>query len=64
MSLAVATRCAVGGDVVPPEVLESGCYRFISNGVMPQIIRKTIKPAFTPDGYGLLRGFRPVTKQP
>jgi peptide/nickel transport system substrate-binding protein len=39
---------------------ESGCYRFISNGVMPQIVRKTIKPAFTPDGYALLRGFRPV----
>ncbi len=42
---------------------ESGCYRFICNGVMPQIIRNTIKPAFTPDGYGLLRGFRPVTQQ-
>ncbi|MHC4224463.1 MAG: ABC transporter substrate-binding protein [Planctomycetota bacterium] len=41
---------------------ESGCYRFISNGVMPQIIRKTVKPAFTPDGYAILRGFRP-TKQ-
>jgi len=39
---------------------ESGCYRFISNGVMPQIIRNTIKPAFTPDGYALLRGFRPA----
>ena len=39
---------------------ESGCYRFISNGVMPQIVRKTIKAAFTPDGYALLRGFRPV----
>ena len=23
---------------------ESGCYRFISNGVMPQIIRNTIRP--------------------
>jgi peptide/nickel transport system substrate-binding protein len=43
---------------------ESGCYRFISNGVMPQIIRKTIKPAFTPDGYALLRGFRPVGPKP
>lgn len=42
---------------------ESGCYRFICNGVMPQIIRNTIKPAFTPDGYGLLRGFRPVNQQ-
>jgi peptide/nickel transport system substrate-binding protein len=38
---------------------ESGCYRFISNGVMPQIIRKTIKPAFYPDGYPMLRSFRP-----
>ncbi|MCP4045607.1 MAG: twin-arginine translocation signal domain-containing protein [Gammaproteobacteria bacterium] len=37
----------------------SGCYRFITNGVMPQIIRKTIKPAFQPDGYAILRGFRP-----
>ena len=37
----------------------SGCYRFITNGVMPQIIRKTITPAFQPDGYALLRGFRP-----
>jgi peptide/nickel transport system substrate-binding protein len=41
----------------------SGCYRFISNSVMPQIIRNTINPAFTPDGYGLLRGFRPVKQQ-
>jgi peptide/nickel transport system substrate-binding protein len=41
----------------------SGCYRFITNGVMPQIIRKTIEPAFQPDGYAILRGFRPV-KQP
>jgi peptide/nickel transport system substrate-binding protein len=42
---------------------ESGCYRFISNGVMPQIVRKTIKPVFTPDGYALMRGFRPVGPQ-
>jgi peptide/nickel transport system substrate-binding protein len=42
---------------------ESGCYRFISNGVMPQIIRNSIKPVFTPDGYALLRGFRPTTQQ-
>ncbi len=42
---------------------ESGCYRFISNGVMPQIVRKTIKPAFTPDGYAILRGFRPAKPQ-
>jgi len=41
----------------------SGCYRFISNSVMPQIIRNTIKTAFTPDGYGLLRGFRPAGKR-
>jgi len=39
---------------------KSGCYRFISNGVMPQIIRNTVKPAFTPDGYAILRGFRPA----
>lgn len=39
---------------------ESGCYRFVSNGVMPQIIRKTILPAFSPDGYAILRGFRPA----
>ena len=39
---------------------ESGCYRFITNGVMPQIIRNTIKPAFRPDGYPILRGFQPV----
>ncbi len=38
---------------------ESGCYRFISNGVMPQIIRNTIKPAFSPDGYPILRSFQP-----
>jgi peptide/nickel transport system substrate-binding protein len=42
---------------------ESGCYRFISNGVMPQIIRKTVKPAFRPDGYAILRGFRPTDNQ-
>jgi len=39
---------------------KSGCYRFITNGVMPQIIRNTVKPAFTPDGYAILRGFRPA----
>ena len=37
----------------------SGCYRFISNGVMPQIVRNSIQPAFSPDGYAILRGFRP-----
>jgi len=42
---------------------ESGCYRFISNGVMPQIVRKTIRPRFSPDGYAMLRGFRPAKQQ-
>ena len=42
---------------------ESGCYRFISNGVMPQIIRTSVKPAFTPDGYAILRGFRPSRRR-
>jgi peptide/nickel transport system substrate-binding protein len=42
---------------------ESGCYRFISNGVMPQIIRKTVQPSFTPDGYPILCGFRPTEKR-
>jgi peptide/nickel transport system substrate-binding protein len=37
----------------------SGCYRFITNGVMPYLVRNSIKPAFRPDGYPLLRGFRP-----
>lgn len=37
---------------------ESGCYRFITNGVMPQIVRKSIEPAFQPDGYAILRAFR------
>jgi peptide/nickel transport system substrate-binding protein len=39
---------------------ESGCYRFITNGVMPQIIRRTVHPVFSPDGYSILRGFRPA----
>jgi peptide/nickel transport system substrate-binding protein len=38
----------------------SGCYRFVTNGVMPQAIRKTIIPGFRPDGYPMLRGFRPA----
>jgi peptide/nickel transport system substrate-binding protein len=38
----------------------SGCYRFISNDVMPQLFRNTIKPTFKPDGNTLLRGFRPA----
>jgi len=37
---------------------ESGCYRFITNGVMPQIYRNTIKPAFRADGYAMLREMR------
>ncbi len=36
---------------------ESGCYRFLTNGVMPQIFRNSIEPAFRPDGYALLRDF-------
>jgi peptide/nickel transport system substrate-binding protein len=41
---------------------ESGCYRFISNGVMPQIVRNSVKPVFSPDGYALLRAFRPTSQ--
>ena len=41
----------------------SGCYRFLSNDVMPQLVRNTIKPAFKPDGNTLLRGFRPAGNQ-
>jgi peptide/nickel transport system substrate-binding protein len=37
---------------------ESGCYRFITNGVMPQIYRNTIEPAFRADGYAMLRDIR------
>jgi peptide/nickel transport system substrate-binding protein len=37
---------------------ESGCYRFITNSVMPQIYRNTIKPAFRADGYAMLREMR------
>lgn len=40
---------------------DSGCYRFLTNGVMPQIFRNTIQPAFRPDGYAILRDFRPST---
>jgi len=39
---------------------ESGSYRFITNGVMPYLVRKSIKPSFRPDGYPILRGFRPA----
>lgn len=38
---------------------DSGCYRFLTNGVMPQIFRNSIRPAFRPDGYPTLRDFRP-----
>ncbi|MBT8047801.1 MAG: peptide ABC transporter substrate-binding protein [Xanthomonadales bacterium] len=38
----------------------SGCYRFITNGVMPQIYRNTIEPAFRADGYAMLRNIRPA----
>jgi peptide/nickel transport system substrate-binding protein len=37
----------------------SGCYRFLTNGVMPQIYRNSVRPAFRPDGYATLRDFRP-----
>jgi peptide/nickel transport system substrate-binding protein len=37
---------------------ESGCYRFVTNGVMPKIFRNSIQPAFSPDGYARLRYFR------
>jgi peptide/nickel transport system substrate-binding protein len=42
---------------------ESGCYRFITNGVMPQIIRKSVQPVFSPDGYAILRGFHPAKQR-
>jgi hypothetical protein len=41
---------------------ESGCYRFITNGVMPQIIRHSVTPAFRPDGYAILNKFRPAQR--
>ncbi len=40
---------------------KSGCYRFITNGIMPQIYRQSIKPAFRPDGFPLLRDFKPAS---
>jgi peptide/nickel transport system substrate-binding protein len=42
---------------------ESGCYRFLTNGVMPQIYRNSIRPAFRPDGYAILRAFRPDARR-
>jgi len=41
---------------------ESGCYRFITNGVMPEIIRNSIHAVFRPDGYALLRDCRPADR--
>jgi peptide/nickel transport system substrate-binding protein len=38
---------------------ESGCYRFITNGVMPKIIRSNTRAIFAPDGYPVLKHFRP-----
>jgi peptide/nickel transport system substrate-binding protein len=42
---------------------ESGAFRFVTNGVMPQIIRNSITPAFQPDGYAVLRGFSPAKQK-
>lgn len=39
---------------------ESGCYRFVTNGIMPNIFRNSIEPAFRADGYAILRDFRPA----
>lgn len=39
---------------------ESGCYRFVTNGVMPTIVRNGINPVFRPDGYPILRDCRPA----
>jgi len=41
---------------------ESGCYRFITNGVMPEIVRDSIDAVFRPDGYALLRDCRPARR--
>ena len=42
---------------------ESGCYRFVTNSVMPQIFRNTIEPAFRADGYAMLRDIRPADRR-
>ena len=42
---------------------ESGCYRFVTNSVMPQIYRNTIEPAFRADGYAMLRDIRPAGRR-
>ena len=39
---------------------QSGCYRFITNEVLPHLIRDSVVPAYTPDGYSQIRGFRPA----
>ncbi len=61
---AIATTVQVERDTFyrrMQDIMEdSGCYRFVTNGVMPQIIRNTIQPAFQPDGYALLRDFQPT----
>jgi peptide/nickel transport system substrate-binding protein len=38
----------------------SGCYRFITNSVMPHIYHNTVVPVFTADGYAMLRNYRPA----
>jgi len=40
---------------------QSGCYRFVTNGIMPQAIRNTVVPVFRPDGYAMLQHFSPIT---
>lgn len=40
----------------------SGCYRFVTNGVMPTIVRNSIEPGFRPDGYPQLRDCRPSAR--
>lgn len=61
--MAVATRDVAERDRMYKRMQdlmeESGCYRFISNGVMPQIVRDSVVPAFKPDGYAILRAFQP-----
>lgn len=42
---------------------ESGCYRFVTNSVMPQIYRNTIEPAFRADGYAMLQDIRPAGRR-
>jgi peptide/nickel transport system substrate-binding protein len=42
---------------------ESGCYRFVTNSVMPQIYRNTIEPAFRADGYAMLQDIRPAARR-